>query len=73
MRKWLKDIRTELGLSQAAFAERLRISEAAYSLIERGLRQKKVDVEFVVTVAEAAEKDVLPLIETVIREEYTTR
>ena len=73
MRAWLRDIRTARGLSQAEFARRLGITEGAYSLIETGRRQKKMDVEFVVKVAEAAEMDVRALVETIMREEFERR
>lgn len=42
MREWLEPARTGKGLTQAEMAEALKITESGYSLIERGLRQKKM-------------------------------
>ena len=46
MRDWLKETRTERGLTMAQMAERLDITESYYSLIESGERQKKMDISF---------------------------
>lgn len=45
MRDWLKEKRTEKGLTMKQMAERLDITESYYSLIESGERQKKMDVQ----------------------------
>lgn len=47
MREWLKDKRTEKGLTMAKIAEQLSITEGYYSLIEAGERQKKMDLGLV--------------------------
>lgn len=48
MRSWLKEKRTESGLTMAKMAEKLNITEGYYSLIEAGERQKKMDVALVI-------------------------
>lgn len=48
MRSWLKEKRTESGLTMAKMAEKLDITEGYYSLIEAGERQKKMDVALVI-------------------------
>ena len=47
MRTWLKEKRTEKGLTMAKIAEELNITEGYYSLIEAGERQKKMDLGLV--------------------------
>ena len=44
MREWLKELRSERGMTQAQLAEKLGISEAYLSYIESGDRQKKMDL-----------------------------
>lgn len=44
MRDWLLSARQEKGMTQLEVAKRLDISEAYYSYIESGNRQKKMDV-----------------------------
>ena len=44
MRKWLKDIRNEKGLSQQNVAEQLGIRQQYYCMIENGERQKDMSV-----------------------------
>ena len=44
MREWLKDLRTERGLTMKQLGEKLGISESYYCAIENGVRQKKMDV-----------------------------
>lgn len=44
MRDWLKEKRTEKGLTMAAMAEKLDLTESYYSLIESGKRQQKMDI-----------------------------
>lgn len=44
MRDWLKEKRIESGYTMAQMASKLDITEAYYSLIESGERQKKMDV-----------------------------
>ena len=43
MRKWLKDLRTATGITQAKVAEAAGICESAYSMIESGKRDCAVD------------------------------
>lgn len=44
MRDWLKEKRTERGLTMAQMAERLDLTESYYSLVESGKRQQKMDI-----------------------------
>lgn len=44
MREWLKEKRTERGLTMKQMAAQLDITESYYSLIEGGERQKKMDI-----------------------------
>lgn len=44
MRDWLRDARTEKGMTQLDVAKKLNISEAYYSYIESGERQKKMEI-----------------------------
>lgn len=46
MREWLKEKRTERGLTMKQMAAQLEITESYYSLIESGERQKKMDISF---------------------------
>ncbi len=47
MREWLPQARTASGMTQAQVAKQLDISESYYSFIEKGERQKKMDVTLV--------------------------
>lgn len=44
MRQWMKEMREKNGITQAQMGERLDISEAYYSYIESGDRQKNLDL-----------------------------
>ena len=44
MRKWLLEARKSKGWTQLEVAEKLNISEAYFSYIENGTRQKKMDI-----------------------------
>lgn len=44
MRKYLISLRTEKGLTQKQIAQKLDISESYYNQIEKGERQKKMDI-----------------------------
>ena len=52
MRKWLKRIRDEKGLSQGAMAEKLGVVQGHYSMIENGERQKNLDLSLAIKLAE---------------------
>ncbi|MCF0174064.1 MAG: helix-turn-helix transcriptional regulator [Bacteroidales bacterium] len=52
MRNWLKEAREAKGYTMAYVGEQIGITEAYYSLIERGERQKKMDITLVVKLAE---------------------
>lgn len=44
MRLWLKNARTEKGLTMKEMGAKLGISESYYCSIEAGVRQKKMDM-----------------------------
>lgn len=44
MREWLKNLRTEKGLTMKTMGTKLGISESYYCAIENGERQKKMDI-----------------------------
>lgn len=52
MREWLKNIRTEKGLSQQSVAESLGIAQQYYSLIENGERQSDLNLSLVTKLSE---------------------
>jgi len=54
MRTWLYNLRTANYLSAAEMAKRLGISPAYYSLIERGERQKSMNIDLAAKIAEIA-------------------
>lgn len=47
MREWLLNARKEKKLTQSEMAKKLDISEAYYSYIEAGIRQKNMDITLV--------------------------
>ena len=53
MRTWLKELRTERGMTQKEMAQKIGITEAYYALIENGQRQKKMDVTILAGIAKA--------------------
>ena len=63
LRRWLFDARTQHGLTQAQLAEKLGISEAYYSYIEKGERQKKMDITMVWKLSAALDKPIAEIIE----------
>lgn len=68
MRDWLKEARQAQRLTQKQMADAIGISEAYYSLIETGDRQKKMDVSLAISIG-----NILGLsIEDIIRKEATT-
>lgn len=44
MRKWLYDLRVAKGLTMKELGDKLDISESYYFAIEKGERQKKMDI-----------------------------
>lgn len=44
MRDWLKKLRIEKGMTQQEVAKQLDLSDAYYSYIESGERQKKMNI-----------------------------
>ena len=53
MRKWLKQIRTSKGLSQAEAAKLSGITQQYYSFIESGIRGDKLPVKTAKSIADA--------------------
>jgi len=47
VREYLKRFRTEMHLTQREVANELNISESGYNLIEKGERQKDLNLSFV--------------------------
>ena len=47
MRGWLKDVRTEKSMTMKEVSQKLGISESYYCAIERGKRQKNMDMSLV--------------------------
>lgn len=47
MREWLAEARAKAGLTQKEVGKKLDVTESYYSLIEQGLRQKKMDIALV--------------------------
>lgn len=50
MRDWLKEARLKQRLTQKQMADALGITEAYYSRIESGDRQKKMDVSLAISI-----------------------
>lgn len=53
MRKYLKVLRAEKGLSMQDIADRIGISKQYYQLIESGERQQNMDITLAVKIASA--------------------
>lgn len=53
MREWLKEKRQAAGLTMAQMAEKIGVTESAYSKIESGERQKRMDIEIARLLASA--------------------
>lgn len=51
MREWMEACRKKANLTMREAADALDISESYYSLIERGERQKKMDITLVAKLA----------------------
>lgn len=66
MVQWLQELRKEKGLTQADMAVRLGISEGYYSMIESGQRKARMDVGFVIRVAEVTGTDALALLQRAV-------
>ena len=63
MRKYLRDIRKKLRLSQQSVAEKLGITSQYYSLIENGDRQQKMSIDFLVKLSDIFQVPLAELIE----------
>jgi len=51
MREWLKEARTAQRLTQKQMADAIGVTEAYYSMIESGERQKKMDLSVAIRIA----------------------
>ena len=63
MRKWLYDARKKKGFTQKQMGEKLDISEAYYSYIENGERQKKLDLSLVAKLSAILEIPIQRIVE----------
>lgn len=63
MREYLISLRTEKGLTQKQIAQKLDISESYYNQIEKGERQKKMDITLLNRLSLALEIPIIVLIE----------
>lgn len=63
MREWLKNARSENGYTMAQLSEMLDITESYYSLIERGERQKRMDITLVTKLADALGMTIQEIVE----------
>lgn len=64
MRDWLKELRSERGMTQAQLAEKLGISEAYLSYIESGERQKKMDLALAMKLSGILNIDLREIVES---------
>ena len=51
MREWLKEARLAQKLTQKQVADAIGVTEAYYSMIESGDRQKKMDLSLAIRIA----------------------
>lgn len=51
MREWLKEARLAQKLTQKQVADAIGVTEAYYSMIESGGRQKKMDLSLAIRIA----------------------
>ena len=63
MREWLKDARTERGLTCKQVATRMGISEVYYFLIEKGERQQNMDIWTAQKLAKALDVPIAYIVE----------
>lgn len=63
MRAWLKEKRTDKGLTMAEMAEKLSLTESYYSRIESGDRQRKMDIILVGKLATVLDVPMADIIE----------
>ena len=63
MREWLKKLRTDKGLSMKEMGKMLDISESYYCTIEKGERQKRMDMVLVAGLAAIFEIPITAIVE----------
>lgn len=68
LRKWLLEARKEKGMTQLEVANKLDISEAYYSYIENGSRQKKMDIVLAAKLAVVFEMPIEQIIDLEAKE-----
>lgn len=68
MRQWMKEMREKNGITQAQMGEKLEISEAYYSYIESGDRQKNLDLTLAVKLSVIFEIPIQQIVEFERRE-----
>lgn len=51
VRKWIKELRKEKGMSQQNVADGIGVSQQYYNLIENGERKKELDISLVLKLA----------------------
>lgn len=66
MRDWLKEARLKNGLTMKELADKLSLSESYYNYIEKGMRQKDMDLSLVSGISKALG---VPLKKILIEEE----
>ena len=68
MRGWLKDVRTEKRMTMKEVSQKLGISESYYCAIERGKRQKNMDMSLVYGLASVFGMRIADIVELEQRE-----
>ncbi len=63
MREWLYNLRTSKGLTMKELGEKLDISESYYFAIEKGERQKKMDIVLAAGLAVALDVPVADIVQ----------
>lgn len=63
MREWLRNLRTQKGLSCKQMAARLQMSESFYNRVETGQRKAKMDIPTAQAIAKALEMPLVTIIE----------
>lgn len=63
MRQWLKELRDEKKLTMLQMSEALGCTESYYSLIEKGERQKKMDLALATKLSVALDVPITEIIE----------
>lgn len=62
MREWLQTARREKGMTKRQVANAIGITESYYGFIEKGVRQKKMDITLVAKIADVLGLNVTDII-----------